>query len=59
MAHTFPFVGRGLPAESEGVLRKQNPNTRLTPANKQVGMGADSFLSLQGDMLMREIYLMR
>ena len=38
-AHSFPFEGGGLPAESEGGLRKQNPNTCLTPTNKQVRVG--------------------
>ena len=38
--HSFPFEGSGLPAESEGGLREQNPNTCLTPANKQIRVGA-------------------
>ena len=37
----FPNERSGLPAESEGLLRKKHPKTRLTPANKQVRMGAD------------------
>lgn len=33
------YEGSGLQAESEGLLRKQNPKPRLMPANKQIGMG--------------------